>query len=175
MSDYSIYVACLASYNAGILHGKWIDCTQGTEHVWDEIKDILANSPVGDAEEWEIHDYSFDVFSRGIQNYCHVEDICAIAELLESSNYPAPTIEYALDEAACDPENVEDYLSEYYLGEYENLADYAYQFCQDTGSEIPKWLENYVDYEAMARDWEYSGDIYAIDNGYKSVYIMRAN
>lgn len=27
MSDNRIYVACLASYNNGVLHGKWIDAT----------------------------------------------------------------------------------------------------------------------------------------------------
>jgi Antirestriction protein (ArdA) len=27
--EYRIYVACLAAYNNGYLHGKWIDATRG--------------------------------------------------------------------------------------------------------------------------------------------------
>ena len=33
-----IYVACLASYNAGILHGEWIDATDA-----DVIREAIAN------------------------------------------------------------------------------------------------------------------------------------
>ncbi len=28
-----IYVACLAAYNNGILHGAWIDATQGEDGI----------------------------------------------------------------------------------------------------------------------------------------------
>ncbi|MCE3238388.1 MAG: antirestriction protein [Gammaproteobacteria bacterium] len=40
-----IYVACLASYNNGILHGAWIDATQDVELIHSEIKIILEKSP----------------------------------------------------------------------------------------------------------------------------------
>lgn len=49
-----IYVACLASYNSGILHGEWIEVTD-EETVRKEIRKILAASPVEDAEEYAIH------------------------------------------------------------------------------------------------------------------------
>ena len=50
-----IYVACLASYNNGTLHGRWIDATQGEAHIWHETRAMLATSPEPDAEEWAIH------------------------------------------------------------------------------------------------------------------------
>ncbi|MGL1161851.1 antirestriction protein ArdA, partial [Vibrio parahaemolyticus] len=52
-----IYVACLAAYNNGKLHGRWIDANQSTDLIWDEINDVLKTSPEPDAEEWAVHDY----------------------------------------------------------------------------------------------------------------------
>ncbi len=53
----SIYVAGLADYNSGILHGRWISCTQGSAHVWEQIHEMLSESPAAakygnTAEEW---------------------------------------------------------------------------------------------------------------------------
>jgi antirestriction protein len=44
MSDCRIYVACLASYNAGCLHGAWIDCTD-LDSMQDQVNAILRASP----------------------------------------------------------------------------------------------------------------------------------
>ena len=52
-----IYVACLAAYNNGILHGCWVDADQSFEDIWQEIRDMLASSPIPGAEEHAIHDY----------------------------------------------------------------------------------------------------------------------
>ena len=35
-----IYIACLAAYNNGKLHGVWIDATQDVDHIWEEINAI---------------------------------------------------------------------------------------------------------------------------------------
>jgi antirestriction protein len=52
-SKMKIYVACLASYNAGRLYGKWISLESKTESdIWGEIEDMLENSPEPGAEEW---------------------------------------------------------------------------------------------------------------------------
>lgn len=41
-----IYVACLASYNSGRLHGAWIDCEgKRGDDLHKEIADMLAKSP----------------------------------------------------------------------------------------------------------------------------------
>jgi antirestriction protein len=52
-----IYVASLSDYNAGRLHGRWIDAAQGVEAVEAEIVDMLGESRQLVAEEWAIHDY----------------------------------------------------------------------------------------------------------------------
>src|SRR3546814_2841719 len=52
-----IYVACLAAYNNGYLHGSWIDAEQDAWAIYDDVKAMLAASPIAEAEEWAIHDY----------------------------------------------------------------------------------------------------------------------
>lgn len=41
-SEIRIYVACLAAYNNGILHGRWIDADQSAENIWAEIAAFLS-------------------------------------------------------------------------------------------------------------------------------------
>ncbi|NII10295.1 antirestriction protein ArdA [Oleiagrimonas sp. C23AA] len=52
-----IYVACLAAYNNGYLHGTWIDAHQDAGGIRDEIAAMLARSPIKDAKEYAIRDY----------------------------------------------------------------------------------------------------------------------
>lgn len=48
-------------------------------------------------------------------------------------------------------------------GPYRDRADYAEQFANDTGMDIPAHLAPYVDFDAMARDWILGGDIVELD------------
>jgi hypothetical protein len=43
-----IYVACLAAYNNGKLHGRWIDAAQGIDLIWAEVQAMLQESPEPD-------------------------------------------------------------------------------------------------------------------------------
>lgn len=54
MSDYRIYVACLASYNNGKLHGKWIDVGD-VDDVWAGINEVLKTSPYPNVTIAEYH------------------------------------------------------------------------------------------------------------------------
>ena len=45
--EIQIYVACLAAYNNGILHGRWIDAQQDAWAVYDDIRAMLDASPKG--------------------------------------------------------------------------------------------------------------------------------
>jgi antirestriction protein len=55
--EIRIYLACLAAYNNGKLHGVWIDATNDIDDIQDQINEMLESSPEEDAEEWAIHDY----------------------------------------------------------------------------------------------------------------------
>ena len=72
-----IYVASLSDYNAGRLHGRWIDATQGVDAVQEEVNAMLAESREAVAEEWAIHNY--DEFA-GVR-LGEWEDLARICEL----------------------------------------------------------------------------------------------
>lgn len=105
------YVACLASYNNGTLHGAWVDADSDVETMQSEIAAMLRDSPfpnvtvncpdcddcpteretcetcrhmgnVPSAEEYAVHDYEDMPTSLG--EYPSLEDIAAIFELFET-------------------------------------------------------------------------------------------
>lgn len=49
-----IYVACLAAYNSGYLHGAWIDANQDVTGICRDVQIMLSESPIENAEEWAI-------------------------------------------------------------------------------------------------------------------------
>src|SRR5687768_14030168 len=78
-----IYVASLADYNAGILHGRWIDVTD-EEAIREEIAEMLSESPTAKqegsvAEEWAIHDHEGFGGIHLSENH-DLDALCSIAE-----------------------------------------------------------------------------------------------
>lgn len=51
-----IYVASLSDYNAGRLHGSWLDANQPVDQLNDGVQAMLASSTEPLAEEYAIHD-----------------------------------------------------------------------------------------------------------------------
>lgn len=169
MSEIRIYVACLAAYNNGKLHGRWIDTTLGEAHIWDETRAMLASSPEPDSEEWSIHDYEgFE--GAPVSEWTSFAKISEMAEFIEENEaLGGKLIEYY----GGDLEDAKTAL-EHYHGEYESLEDYARQFTEDCGPEIPESLEYYIDYKSMGRDWEQSGDIFTIETDFNEIHIFGA-
>ena len=61
--EIRIYVADQAAYNAGHLHGVWIDATLELDDIQGQVDAMLAPSPVEDSEEYAIHDFEwFDCY-----------------------------------------------------------------------------------------------------------------
>lgn len=54
-NDIRIYVADLAAYNNGKLHGVWINATDDLDDIQKQVNKMLAESPEGFAEEYAIH------------------------------------------------------------------------------------------------------------------------
>ena len=96
MNSPKIYVACLSSYNNGILHGEWID-VEDYEQLQEEVNRILKESPMNDAEEWAIHD--FEGFGNiKIEEYDGLEHVAELAEALVNLNETETTVfEYLYD------------------------------------------------------------------------------
>ena len=147
-----IYVACLAAYNSGHLHGEWIEVTDEAS-IWEAVQAMLFASPIDAAEEWAIHDYEgFEGVEVG--EYYSFENVVELADYIrERGELGAHVLNYYGG-------NMEDAKARFdeYAGEYDSLADYAEELTEQTGLEIPERLAPYIDYEAMAHDYEQSGD-----------------
>lgn len=162
-----IYAACLAGYNNGHLHGVWIDATQGEWAIETDIQTMLASSPIAGAEEWAIHDYE-GFAGISLSEYEGVQRVVRLARFVsDHGEVGAKVLEYYggdLDES-------EEALNDRYLGEYASLAD----FMQETTEEavtMPQTLQSYVDWNAMARDAELSGDVLTFETAYDVVHVF---
>lgn len=165
MTSPRIYVACLASYNNGILHGAWIDCTISSDHIQDQLNIMLKASSLPDAEEWEIHDYEyFYGFNPTGQSFKDLHETALFVEEYED-------LGGELLDIHCDLDKAKEVLEDNYIGCYESLSDYAEQLVQDCYS-IPDNLQFYLDFEAMARDMELNGEFYSIETGYQEHHIF---
>lgn len=168
--DIRIYVACLAAYNSGHLHGRWIDATQGVDHVWDETRAMLKASPMAEAEEHAIHDYEgFE--GAPVEEYSSFETIVALAEFIEEHGTLGGKV---LEHFSGDLEDAKTAF-ENYQGEHVSLAMYAQQLTEDCGPEIPDNIAFYIDYDAMGRDMEINGDIFTIETAYDEVHVFWAH
>jgi len=163
-----VYVACLASYNAGRLHGEWIDANQDAECIHEAIQKMLAKSPEPMAEEWAIHDYE----GFGGLGLSEGEDIERVAELARLIS------EHGLAFAAYAGHIGEDYATEEsfqdaYCGEWDSELAYAEElFDECYAHDIPENLRCYIDYEAFSRD-VFMGDCFSVDNPEGGVWVFR--
>ena len=144
-----IYVACLAAYNNGRLHGMWIDATQEVEEILEQIAAMLSKSPEPGAEEYAIQGYE-GFHGLDIEKDDSIEDVQEKALfILERGelgtkllNYYRGNLEYA-----------QETLEESYYGEYENELDYATEFFDECYlNEVPEPARYYISYDRFTRD-----------------------
>lgn len=162
-----IYVACLAAYNNGVLYGAWIDAKQEPWSIWAEVQAMLAASPFADAEEWAIHDYE-GFGSVRISECESFERVAALAAFLNDHGALGTAL---LEHFSGDIEEAQDALEERYHGCHASLADYMQELTEET-TPIPQALVHYIDYEAMARDAELSGDVFTVRVSWDDVHVF---
>lgn len=170
-----IYVASLSDYNAGRLHGVWIDAAQDDETVTGEIAAMLRASPEPVAEEWAIHDFEgFGPMRLG--EYENLEIVTKVARGI--TEHGSAYAYWADIVGTSDPDGL-DRFEDAYLGHFETREAYADQLLDDMGAfdlverSVPEFLQPYVkvDVEGFARDLELSGDI-TTSEGDGGVYIF---
>ena len=172
----SIYLADLAAYNSGRLHGEWVELDGDADHNLEQIQEtiarVLRSSPVADAEEWAIHDYQgFGDLKLG--EYEDLEKVAKVAALInEHGAVFAGLVSHFggtqyLDDAV-------QSMEESYQGTHDSLEAWAEQYLEDTGalSEVPESLRNYIDFEAWARDAELGGDIFTVTDSEGALHIF---
>jgi len=141
-----IYAACLASYNNGSLYGEWIDADQGADDIQTEITEMLRASPEPGAEEWAIHDYE-GFCGLSIGEYENIESVSLLAQLI--TKHGAAFACYLSDKGA--EYATEEHFQADYSGEHENEESFAEDWFREC-NEIPKELDDYIDWERVASD-----------------------
>lgn len=161
-----IYVACLVAYNNGFLHGRWINATTPDE-IWEQVRAMLAASPIPQAEEHAIHDYEgFE--GASLSEYSSFETVCDLADFIaEHGELGAKVYAYFGDDLGEARAAFEDYA-----GEYRSAADFAEQLHEDTGTEITESLRYYIDWQALARDMALNSEIVVFQLGFDEVHIF---
>ncbi|KPH62290.1 MAG: antirestriction protein ArdA [Sphingomonas sp.] len=162
-----IYVACLAAYNNGYLHGAWINAAQEPWAIYDAVRVMLAASPIAGAEEWAIHDYEGFGGIR-IEEYTSFDRLSALASFLAEHGVMGAAL---LEHYCGDLDEAREALADRYLGEHPSLADYVQEVTEETTA-IPQPLRYYIDYAAMARDAELNGDLFTVSTAWDAVHVF---
>ena len=175
---FRIYVASLSDYNAGILHGTWIDFDQLADlgDLRASIAAMLATSPTAKAtgqpaEEWAIHAYE-GWCGLSLSEYENLDTLWdnyeTLSSLLEEGYSPDAIRDYAEwsgDDRFDDP--FKEAFEEAYVGQYDSEREFAEELADDTGGlkSVPDNLRWYFDYDAFARDL-FLTDYYRSDSGH---------
>lgn len=157
-----IWVGSLADYNAGRLHGAWINAAQDVEDLEADIARMLAAAPSPGAEEWGIFD--FDGF--GPLRLSEYEDLNLVSTLAKGISEYGPVFAHWADHVECDRDRLE-HFEDALLGLYPSRNEYIEELLRDAGvnpvaaMHLEPWVEPYVyvDALALARDLEMSGEI----------------
>ena len=184
-----IYIACLASYNNGTPHGKWIDATSDVDEMQEDVNALLRSSKqpnvmvecptcggvchvracltckssgeVPSAEEFAIYDFD------GIPNlgeYCGLQAVADYVELVEAHDSFAPAmIEAVMDDCCGDLALAKERLEDGYCGTFARFQDFADGYAEDCifPDVDNEMAQRYFDYESFARDLEM--DMHTID------------
>lgn len=178
----AIYVASLADYVNGRLHGVWLDAARDPGDIHADIDRMLSSSREPNAEEWAIHDY--DQFgSWRVEEYDSIERVSRVARGIAEHGYAYAAWADIADGDFVDIADADsDAFHEAFLGHYDSITAYAEQMADDLGythelAQLPEYLQQYVrfDYAALVRDLQASGDIATIDDPEGGVWIFNAN
>lgn len=168
-----IYVASLSDYNAGRLHGVWIDDLDGIEAVWSRVEAMLAASREPVAEEYAIHDYEGFGPCR-IDEYDNLETVVAIASGISEHGEAFACWASLLDAGEYDEL---DRFEDLYVGSYDSLRDFADEILDSFGIDIdpadwaPELLVPFVrvDLDAFADSLD---DLYRVCEGDRQVHVF---
>lgn len=171
---FRVYIACLAAYNSGVMHGEWVEVTGDVDALKEEIARILKESPEEDAEEWAVHDHE-GFGSYNVTEWPDLEALCDHVAAYEESSHDSDLIDGVIADRNCTAREAIAIIDTDYQGEYDDLECWAEQFLQDTGSvNLSRDLSYYFDYEKYGRDREMEGSIIAIPSGSK-VHVLWNN
>jgi antirestriction protein len=158
-----IYVASLSDYNAGRLHGVWLDADDDEGTLHEGVHAMLDASPEPHAEEYAIHDYeNFGPLRLG--EFDSLDSVCRIGRGIAEHG-----MAFAHWASLVGSGNVDalEHFEDAYLGHYDDLEAYGDSLIDDFGirevleEAVPQHMACFVHVDAAAfgRDLDLSGDI----------------
>lgn len=177
-----IYVACLASYNNGVLHGQWIDADSRVDVMQEQViamlraskfPNVMVTCPdctdgdtesscqtckgtgrVYSAEEYAIHDY--DDMPESFGEYCGLQaiaDYVEFIETIESDTCLADDEAQALAKAMIENWHSVD-LAESALENFVGVYDTFREYADESADEMLSCHENLPDIVSRYFDYE---------------------
>lgn len=131
----AIYVACLASYNAGKLFGHWLNLEDGptADEIREAIDLVIKESPEPFAEEYAIHDYQE---LPGVLSRSEWPDIDPLAEYAQNWAELDNEDDQLAYKICCDDAGAILRLEEFrdqFRGWWGSPKDFAYDYAEETG------------------------------------------
>lgn len=158
MGKIQIYVASLADYNAGKLHGAWIDATESADEISEHVSVMLSESKEPIAEEWAIHDFEgFEGFK--LSEFESFEFVSWLASMIDTHGKAFVSFlnEFEPSKLSFSSENrdaAEIDFEECFQGNWESESDFAWHIVEESGflRDCPDELVAFFDHKAYARD-----------------------
>lgn len=169
-----IYVSCLASYNNGILHGRWVEASSDVEEMQEEVNAMMRESPMPDAEEWAIHDY--EDMPKSLGEFSGLQAVADYVTFLEEHKGFSEGDLRAIYEEFGDYQEADEAMRDRFVTICASFEDYANEAadeaiaCHTSDGEAPQFLINYFDYEAFARDLVHDHHVVDVPSGVAIFY-----
>ena len=178
-----VWIADLAAYNEGHLHGRWVDATDADE-MYEAAKEIIATSPATFAEEWAIHDYNGfpSAVVSELGEYASFETVANVATAIEEHGEAFEKWLSVQEHYELNDPSLGERFEEHYRGEWDSEEAYAMETACEIGwHNVPpvvfadRWgdhkievfdeLSSYIDWETVAREMFRHGP-YSFVDGY---------
>ncbi len=151
-----IYVSCVAAYNSGKLHGRWMDAARAAEEINADIRDMLRRSPVMGAEEWAIHDYE-GFCGLHLSEYEDIEEVAALASIIEKHG---EAVAHYIDNRGrdyVDLGTLEADFEDAFVGQYASPREFAEETVEDLGfgrltTEQLEGIWGFLDWDHLAHE-----------------------
>lgn len=148
-----IYVASLADYNAGRLHGVWIDLGDGIDaaDVHEAVQAMLAESREPVAEEWAIHDHE-GFHGLSVSEWSDFAELCDLADLIAEYGEAFALFAGNVGQDYADRKGFEDA----YQGVHESGRSFAMEYAEECCAfdfDVP-WPLSCVDWDDAWRNLE---------------------
>jgi antirestriction protein len=165
VSTLRVYVASLADYNAGRLHGTWIVLDSDAERLSQQVQAVLDSSEEPNAEDWAIHDT--DGFGPvHVGEHESLDDLARVAEGVDRYG-PGFLAALSLCGGVSGVEEAFRRIEDGYQGAWDSVRDWVEELMEDChGRELealPPLLRYAIDWDDVARELEMSGDVETVE------------